>query len=63
MLFTPLTFALVHPVDTIHSHAPSDPDLITLNRNRNVKPFRSVTHLVLTFQANAWARTPDIRGQ
>jgi len=63
MLFAPLTFDLAHAVDLIPSQAPSDPDLITLNRNRNVKPFRSVTHLVLTFQAEAWARTPEIRGQ
>ena len=63
MLFAPLTLDLAHPVDPVPSHAPSDPDLITLNRNRNVKPFRSVTHLVLTLKAEAWARTPQIRGQ
>jgi len=43
MLFSPLTFAFAHPAEPIPSHAPSDPDLITLNRNRNVKPFRSVS--------------------
>ena len=63
MLFAPDTFALAHRVESFPSHAPSDPDLITLNRNRNAIPFRSVTHLVLTLQAEAWARTPQIRGQ
>ena len=63
MLFTPDTFDLAHRVESIPSHTPSDPDLITFNRNRNVKPFRSVTHLVLTFQAEAWARIPPERDQ
>ena len=56
MLFTPDTFDLAHPAEPTLSHAPFDPDLLTFNRNRNVKPFRSVTHLALTFQAERHGR-------
>jgi hypothetical protein len=62
MLFAPPTFDLADPLIRFRP-CPIRSRLDYIQPESKREPFRSVTHLVLTFQADAWTRTPNIRGQ